>query len=240
MGFPPPGWNGGFSCAIAWRYGPPQSCGFSSYCKIKSTPNLFFQRGFDTDHQLIAAIGVDVQVRIVSIVAVVDERTPRGGQATSRAQGEPVTVVFARDLEGAAVEKIGIVVAADAIFGARVGLPAAAVAQSDGREQRMPRRRGAEEVGPLLEIPAIVELELIADAHEGGRRREARVSRKALLPSVEILEPAAAFDVPELIAPAQIVAGTQTAARLHIDHRGLLEAAAADVDHVEVAAGAGL
>src|SRR5207244_7615131 len=135
---------------------------------------------------------------------------------------------------------IGIAEAADAVFAARVGLPAADVAQSDGREQRMPRRRGAEEFALLLEIPAMVELELIADAQKCARQREPRVRRQTLLPPVEILEAAAAGDVPELIAPAQFAAGIQAPARLHIDRRDPLEAVAADVRRVEIGSDAGL
>ena len=102
----------------------------------------------------------------------------------------------------------------------------------------MPRRRVAGEITSLLEILAIVELELIAEAYERGRQRESRIRRKTLLPSVQILEARAAGDVLELIAPAQLAAGIQAAARLHIDHRGLLEAVAAEVHRVEIAADA--
>src|SRR4029077_12407913 len=129
---------------------------------------------------------------------------------------------------------------ADAIFAARFGLPAGDVAQSDAREQRMPRRRDAEEFAALLQVPAIVELELIADAQEGAPRREPRVRRQALLPPVEILEAAAAGDVPELIAPAQFAAGVEARARLHIDRRDLLEAVTAEVRRVEIGSYAGL
>src|SRR5207249_7743196 len=128
--------------------------------------------------------------------------------------------VPARDLEdaqrGARVDEIGIVVAADAIFAARIGLPAREVAQSDAREERAPRRRGAEEFASLLEIPAMVELELIAGAQKSARQREPRFRRQALLPAVEILEAAAAGDMPELVAPAELGAGIQSRARLRV------------------------
>src|SRR5258708_10037283 len=180
----------GLDCLCPFNCAPPQaavSYEFPSYYKEK-TPSLFFQSSFDTDHQLLAAVVVGVQVRLVSIVAVVDERTPQRGQAATCAQSEPETVVFALDLEdaqGAPVDKIGIAVAADAVFAARVGLPAGDVAQSDAREQRMPRRRDAEEIAALLQIPAILQLDLIPDAHKGVPRREPGVRRQALLPPVE-------------------------------------------------------
>ena len=104
----------------------------------------------------------------------------------------------------------------------------------------MPRRRGAEEFAPLLEIPAVVELELIADAQKSARQREPRVRRQTLLPAVEVFEAAAAGDVPELIAPAQLAAGIQAPARLRIDRRDLLEAVTADVRRLEITADAGL
>src|SRR5205823_8892192 len=131
-------------------------------------PALFFQRGLDTGHQLVPAIVVGVQVRFVSIVAIVDEHTPPGAQPLTRARGNAVAVVLACDLERAAVETIRIVVVADAILAARLGPPAADVGQTYGCEQRLPRRRGAEELALLLEITAIVEFKLIADAHEGA------------------------------------------------------------------------
>ena len=86
----------------------------------------------------------------------------------------------------------------------------------------------------------MVELELIAGTHEGARQRDPRFRRQALLPAVEILEAAAAGDVPELIAPAQLAAGLRARARLHIERRALLEAVAADVRRVEIGSDAGL
>ena len=86
----------------------------------------------------------------------------------------------------------------------------------------------------------MVELELIAGAQKSARQRESRFRRQALLPAVEILEAAAAVDMPELIAPAQLAAGIQARARLHIERRALLEAVASDVRRVEISSGAGL
>src|SRR5256885_12912716 len=169
------------------------------------------------------------------IVVVGNDRGPRGAMQTWGAKPDPVPPVPAPDLDdaqGARVDEIGVAVAADAIFAARIGLPAREVAQSDAREERVPRRRGAEEFASLLEIPAMVELELIAGAQKSARRREPRFRRQALLPAVEILEAVAAGDVPELIAPAQLAAGIQAQARLRIERRALLEAVAADVRRV--------
>src|SRR6266705_6716964 len=104
----------------------------------------------------------------------------------------------------------------------------------------MPRRRGAEEFAPLLEVPAMVELELIAGAQKSARQRDPRVRRQALLPAVEILEAAAAGDAPELIAAAQLAACIQAPARLRIGRRDSLEAVAADVRRVEISSDAGL
>src|SRR5258708_33863631 len=98
----------------------PEAAGveFSSYWKIKSTPNLFFQGNLDTGHQLMTAVVVGIQVRFVSIVAVVAEHAPRNGQSTICAQGEPVTPLLARDLETASVDNIGIVVPPAALIAA--------------------------------------------------------------------------------------------------------------------------
>src|SRR5439155_10018118 len=134
----------------------------------------------------------------------------------------------------------GVAVAAEVISAARIGPPDCEVAESDAREERVPRRRGAEDFACLLEIPAMVELELIAGAQKSARQREPRFRRQALLPAVEILEAAAAGDVPELVAPAQLAAGIQAPARLGIDRRDSLEAVAADVRRVEISSDAGL
>src|SRR6266702_832537 len=165
-----------------------------------------------------------------------DSSCSRRTRSTGRSRGDSPARQSRNDR--APVETVRIVVSADAILAAHLGPPAADVGQRHGCEQRMPRRRVAGEITSLLEIPAIVELELIAEAYEGGRQRESRIRRKTLLPSVQILEARAAGDVLELISPAQLAAGIQAAARLHIDHRGLLEAVAAEVYRVEIAADA--
>ena len=86
----------------------------------------------------------------------------------------------------------------------------------------------------------MVELEFVAGAQKSARQREPRFHRQALLPAVEILEAAAADDVPEPIAPAQLAAGIRAPARLRIERRALLEAVPADVRRVEISSDTGL
>src|SRR5690242_9095791 len=201
---------------------------------------LSYESGLDADHQLVAAVVVDVDVRVVSIVAGIDECAPRSAQAATRAHGETIAVVLVPDLESTPVEEVGIVVAADAVFSARVDPPAAGAALRERREKRMPRRRSTGEIGPLLDVPAVVELELVAQAHKSRGQREPRIGGKALLPPVEILEAGAASDAPELVAPAQVAPRVQAASRLQIDHRCVLKERPAEVGRVEIATGAGL
>src|SRR5690242_13556695 len=201
---------------------------------------LSYESGLDADHQLVAAVVVDVQARVVSIVAGIDERPPLSAQAATRAHGETIAVVLVPDLEGASVDEVRVVVAADSVFSARVDLPAAGAAPREGDEERVPRRRSAGEIRALLEVPAVVELELVAQAHKSRRQREPRIGGKSLLPPVEVLEAGTASDAPELVASAQVAPRIQAVSRLQIDHRGLLEERPAEVGGVEIATRAGL
>src|SRR5215467_701872 len=145
---------------------------------------------------------------------------------------EPVATVVAPDLERAAIEEVGIGVAAVAVLSARLDAPAGDVGKDDVGEHRVARRRVAEEVGALLQIPAVVELELVAHAGDRGAERESPVERELLLPAVEVLESRAAVDVLVLVAHAHVAAGFQAATRRRLEHPGALEEVAAEVGRI--------
>src|SRR5262249_18296086 len=114
---------------------------------------------------------------------------------------------------------------------ARLQSPTPYVGQQGRGEHRVPRRREREEIGALLQVPAVVELELVAEAPERGARRETRVEGQVLLPPVEALESSAALDVLIFVSPAQL-ARAQAPGHSSLDHGRTLKRVAAEVDRV--------